>query len=652
VKALLDNEGEVYGVLGVAITLVDLMEHLSNITLDYKGFIKILDESGTILVSRDRSLLFTRLESYNAKLSEEIFTRGRGFLVFEKDSEKRYAFFHTSPPLGWKFAVIVPMAEIDKEVWSFVYRILFALFLALLLLSGLTLMGLQSFVIKPLTKLTEGTDLIAGTGNLDHHIEIQSRDEMGNLAQSFNKMMRAINETESALKESEEELRKHRDRLEELVEERTAELRKLSEAVTQSPASVVITDKKGTIEYVNATFSEVTGYSAEAAIGQNPRILKSGNLPKSYYKNLWSTILSGRIWKGDFINRKENGEEFWESASISPIKNDEGEITHFVAVKQDITERKQVEKTLEESEERHRLFLERLPEPTVVYDMEGKAIFVNPAFEETFGWSRDELLGKKIDFVPPELEEKTKIVIKEMIASGKDTIFFETKRLTKGGDRLDVLLSSAPFHDREGHHVGNIVILRDITELKRAEEALRNSEQRMAQIINFLPDPTWVVDNGGKVLAWNRAIEEITGKKAEDILGKGNYEYALPFYGERRPVLIDLVREWNADYQEKYISVKKEGGKLISESFHPHLGDSGIYIYGSAGLLRDASGEVTGAIESIRDITELKGIQEELRRAGIMAEEANKAKGDFLANKAAGLSDQDPVVGQYTFGHS
>ncbi|NIS60490.1 MAG: PAS domain S-box protein, partial [Proteobacteria bacterium] len=632
VKALLDNEGEVYGVLGVSITLADLMEYISNIKLDYKGFIKILDESGTILVSHDRSLLFTRLESYDAKLSEEIFTRGKGFYVFEKDSEKRYAFFYTSPALGWKFAVIVPMAEIGKEVWSFVYRILIALFLALFLLSGLTLMGLQSFVIKPITKLTEGTDLIAGTGNLDHHIEIQSRDEMGTLAQSFNKMMRSINETESALKESQEELRKHRDHLEELVEERTAELKKLSVAVTQSPASVVITDNRGTIEYVNEAFSEVTGYSAEAAIGQNPRILNSGDLPESYYKNLWSTILSGRIWKGDFINRKKNGEEFWESASISPIKNDEGEITHFVAVKQDITERKQVERTLRESEERHRLFLERLPEPTVVYNMEGKTIFVNPAFEEIFGWSRDELLGKRIDFVPPELEEETKIAIKEMLASGKDTMFFETKRLTKQGERLNVLLSTAPFHDREGHHVGNIVILRDITEQKRAEEALRNSEQRLAQIINFLPDPTWVVDNEGKVLAWNRAMEEISSKKAEDILGKGNYEYALPFYGERRPVLIDLVREWNPDYQKKYISIKKEGGKLISESFHPHLGDSGVYISASAGLLYDASGEVTGAIESIRDITELKETQEELHRARIMADEANKAKGDFLAN--------------------
>jgi polar amino acid transport system substrate-binding protein len=122
--------------------------------------------------------------------------------------------------------------------------------------------------------------------------------------------------------------------------------RKLSRATENSPASVVITAKDGTIEYVNPTFCKVTGYSKEEAIGNNPKVLKSGNLPESFYKDMWGTILSGKTWRGDFINRKKNGEEFWESASISPIKNDKGEITHFVAVKQDITERKHMEKEL------------------------------------------------------------------------------------------------------------------------------------------------------------------------------------------------------------------------------------------------------------------------------------------------------------------
>jgi polar amino acid transport system substrate-binding protein len=122
--------------------------------------------------------------------------------------------------------------------------------------------------------------------------------------------------------------------------------RKLSRATENSPASVVITDKDGTIEYVNPTFCKVTGYASEEAIGNNPRVLKSGNLPQSFYKNLWETILAGKTWRGDFINKKKNGEDYWESASISPIKNNEGNITHFVAVKQDITERKQMEEEL------------------------------------------------------------------------------------------------------------------------------------------------------------------------------------------------------------------------------------------------------------------------------------------------------------------
>ena len=124
------------------------------------------------------------------------------------------------------------------------------------------------------------------------------------------------------------------------------ELRKLFNAVEQSSCSVVITDIKGNIEYVNPKFSRVTGYAPEEAIGQNPRILKSGEKPPEEYKGLWDTITSGREWEGEFHNKKKNGELYWEYASISPIRNPEGAITHFVAVKEDITERKRAEDEL------------------------------------------------------------------------------------------------------------------------------------------------------------------------------------------------------------------------------------------------------------------------------------------------------------------
>lgn len=119
--------------------------------------------------------------------------------------------------------------------------------------------------------------------------------------------------------------------------EKELELVKLSSAIEASPTSVVITDTEGTIEYVNPKFSELTGYSSSEAIGNNPRVLKSGKTSPEVYEDLWKTINSGKVWRGRFINRKKNGEIYWEDAWISPIKDQDGKVTHFVAVKEDIT---------------------------------------------------------------------------------------------------------------------------------------------------------------------------------------------------------------------------------------------------------------------------------------------------------------------------
>jgi len=127
-------------------------------------------------------------------------------------------------------------------------------------------------------------------------------------------------------------------------------VRQLSRAVEQSPVSIVITNKDGNIEYVNRKFTEVTGYSFSEAIGKNPRILKSGELPPELYQRMWECIRDGQEWRGEFHNRKKNGELFWELSVISPIFNAAGAITHYLAVKEDITERKQLEEQLRQSQ--------------------------------------------------------------------------------------------------------------------------------------------------------------------------------------------------------------------------------------------------------------------------------------------------------------
>ena len=137
------------------------------------------------------------------------------------------------------------------------------------------------------------------------------------------------------------------------------ELIKISQAINQSPVTVVITDVNGDIEYVNPKFVEVTGYSPEEVIEKNPRILKSDEKSPEEYKELWKTISSGNVWIGEFHNKKKNGELYWENASISPVKNSEGKITHYLAVKEDITEKKKREIELinakEKAEESERL---------------------------------------------------------------------------------------------------------------------------------------------------------------------------------------------------------------------------------------------------------------------------------------------------------
>ena len=173
----------------------------------------------------------------------------------------------------------------------------------------------------------------------------------------------------------------------------------------------------------------------------------------------------------------------------------------------------------------------------------------------------------------------------------------------------------------------------EIVERTQAEIALKASQQRLADIINFLPDATMVIDNDGKVIAWNKAIESLTGIKAENILGKGDYAYALPFYGERGPILIDHVHKPQKEIENKYYNIKRlDDGTLVGEAYMTHLNAGGTYLVESAAALYDYNGKVAGAIETILDITERKRFEQDLQKAKEAAESATKAKSEFLAN--------------------
>ena len=154
----------------------------------------------------------------------------------------------------------------------------------------------------------------------------------------------------------------------------------------------------------------------------------------------------------------------------------------YSEVRRELTERQRAEERIRESERRYRNFLESSPDPIVVYDMGGVATYVNPAFEQTFGMSRRELLGKKIDFVPPEAWQETQEAIRAML-SGQKIKLFETQRLTKEGRKLDIQISSCLYMGDQGHPIGNIVTLRDITARKKAERALQNYQDQLEELV-------------------------------------------------------------------------------------------------------------------------------------------------------------------------
>ncbi|RJR32204.1 MAG: PAS domain S-box protein [Desulfobacteraceae bacterium] len=259
------------------------------------------------------------------------------------------------------------------------------------------------------------------------------------------------------------------------------------------------------------------------------------------------------------------------------------------------------------SEEKYRQLFELESDAVWLVDNETERIIeANAAATALYGYTREELLSMKATTLSAE-PEKSRQAIKE----GCSRVITRTHR-KKDGTIFPVEISASYF-ERQGRSV-HIAAIRDITDRTRAEEAVRESERRMAQIIEFLPDATFVIDTEGKVTAWNRAMESLAGVSAENMLGKSGYAYALPFYGRRRPVLIDCALRRDEEIAATYASFYEEGDRLVSETCLADFRGAGpTWLWNTATPLYDPEGKVIGAIQSIRDITAHKNAEGALR---------------------------------------
>ncbi len=299
------------------------------------------------------------------------------------------------------------------------------------------------------------------------------------------------------------------------------ELRKLGRALEQSPVSVVITDVKGIIEYVNPKFEEVSGYSAEEVIGGRPSVLKSGEMDSEEYGRMWQTILSGREWKGVFHNRRKDGTLYWESALISPVRNENGEITHFIGVKEDITELKRYQESLRMSA----TVFDATSEGIILTDADGCIRTVNPAFTRITGYEAEEVLGKPATIFSPEDSSEVAVKVWEELAS-HDNWSGEVTSYRKDGSWFHQWVSVTTLHDEGGACSGYVIIISDITQHK-ADQA-RILYQANYDLLTGLPNRTLLMDRLHQAL---RAARRSQGKVAVVFIDLDRFKTVNDLYG-------------------------------------------------------------------------------------------------------------------------
>lgn len=418
-----------------------------------------------------------------------------------------------------------------------------------------------------------------------------------------------------------------------LVEEKTM---LQSAALSAAANAVVITRADGTIIWVNEAFTKLYGYTFEETIGNNPSLLKSGMHSEEFYKDLWKKIAKGDVWKGELINKGKDDRIHYEETTITPILNSFNQITHYIAIKNDVTSKKKTEKALRENQQLlTALFSQSLDgfyfmlldepvewnkntnkEKALEYVMNNERIVMaNDAMMSQYGYKLEDILGK----TPKELYyynyEQAKVGWRKLYDNGRSHI--ETYERKANGQPLWIEGDYICIYDDEGRVRGHFGIQRDISERKKTEEAIKQAQQRLELHVKQTPLGVIEFDLNMNITAWNPSAEQIFGYTQEEMVGK-----------DARIIIPEDIQGLMEETWEKLVT--KQGG---TRGVNKNIRKDGELItcdwYNTP--LVDKHGRVIGIASLVQDITNQKDYEEGLIFAKEKAEESDRLKSEFLA---------------------
>ena len=377
------------------------------------------------------------------------------------------------------------------------------------------------------------------------------------------------------------------------------------------PAAVAMLDRN--LRYLFASRRWITDYRPAT-----PDIINRGYyevFPQTseQWREIHQRCLVGTSERGlDDLLVRGDGSQMWVSWEIHPWYDSDGEIGGIVIASEDISARKQTEQKLR----LQALVLDQIQDSVVITDLDGVISYLNRAQSLMLQAPRRSWIGRHVSlFGDLPGSDATRQEILDLTRTLGEWSGRVASPAADGATRSTHLRTTL-VKDEDDRPIAMVGIGTDITEQLATERALMTSQRQLSDIIDFLPDATLAIDRDKRVIIWNKAIEAMTGIPASQMLGRGDHLYTVPFYGERRRQLMDILLEDDPDVGRWYSGLVRVGDTITAETFCGALnGGKGAWIYVKASPLRDQAGRVTGVIEIMRDITERKRAEEALRRS-------------------------------------